>query len=270
MNARDSTPSRKRAASRRTRLVAAALAAVVAYMAGAALSGHLSPLARHPLMDGFVPPQPYKWASPPPNVTKNQPPASAHQLLNLPHQDGIGYVHTSDGQVQLIIGKGTWNVPAATGQAAVLVTVDPLDPAKYGAAPPGLTISGNVYLVKTTFQPSGASVDAFTAPVTLILQYPAIATAGITPPPRTILWSKDGRTWTRVATQNAHQQQSAYATVRRPGYYAVSVSPSALAATSSGRGRLIGIVVFVALAVFVLAAAAYVVSAVRRGRREPE
>jgi hypothetical protein len=254
---------------RRARLVAAGLAAAIAYLAGAALSGHLSVLARHPLMDGFVSPQPYRWVSPPPeDAGSNQPPANARMLLNLPHQQGIGYVHTSDGQVQLIIGKGTWNVPAAKGQAGVLVTVDPLDPAKYSKAPSGLTISGNVYRIATTFQPSGVAAPTFTAPVTLIMEYPPLATVGVAPPPRTILWSKDGTTWTRVATQNAHLQQSAYATVRRSGYYAVSVSPSAIAATSSGHGRLIGIVVFAALAVFVLAAAAYVVSAVRRGRRD--
>ena len=248
--------------------MAAALVAVIAYLSGAALSGHLSPLARHPLMDGFVPPQPYKWVSPPPTVTSNQPPASAHQLLNLPKQQGIGYVHTSDGQVQLIIGKGTWDVPAATGQAGVLVTVDPLDPARFGKAPSGLSISGNVVRVTTTLQPSGTSVETFTAPVTLIMEYPPIATAGVTSPPRTILWSKDGSTWTHVATQNAHVQQSAYATVQKPGYYAVSVSSSVLAAASSAHGRVIGVVVFAALALFVLAAAAYVVSAVRRGRRD--
>ena len=258
-----------RQAARRTKLVAAAFAATLAYLGGAALSGHLSPLAGHPLMDGFVSPQPYRWVSPPPqDAGANQPPNGAHQLLNLPQQQGIGYVHTGDGQVQLIIGKGTWNVPAAQGQAGVLVTVDPLDPAKFGKAPGSLSISGNVYLVKTVFQPSRTKVDAFTAPVTLIMSYPAIATAGVTPPPRTILWSKDGTTWARVATQSSHQQQDAYATVRRPGYYAVSVSSSVLSATASGHGRLIGIVVFAALALFVIAAAAYVVSAMRRGRRD--
>ena len=264
--------SRKRSAPPGRRsgrwLAVGALAAAIAYLAGAALSGHLSILARHPLMDGFVSPQPYRWVSPPPqDAGSNQPPAGARQLLNLPKQQGIGYVHTSDGQVQLIIGKGTWNMPGASGETGVLVAVDPLDPAKYATAPPGLTISGNVYRIATTFQPSGTAARPFTAPVTLIMEYPAIATVGVTSPPRTILWSKDGTAWTRIATQNAHVQQSAYATIEKPGYYAVSVPPSFLAAASSGHGRLIGIVVFAALAVFVLAAAAYVVSAVRRGRR---
>jgi len=269
MSTRPAAPLADRRLPPRARFAAAGLAAAIAYLVGAALSGHLSPLARHPLMDGFVSPQPYRWVSPPPeDAGSNQPPAGARQLLNLPKQQGIGYVHTSDGQVQLIIGKGTWNMPAANGETGVLVAVDPLDPAKYAKAPSGLTISGNVYRIATTFQPSGTSATPFTAPVTLILEYPAIATVGITPPPRTILWSKDGTTWTRVATQNAHVQQSAYATVHRSGYYAVSVPPSALAAASSGHGRLIGIVAFVGLALFVLAAAAYVVSAVRRSRRD--
>jgi len=268
MSARGAAAS-TRSPARRARLAAAALAATIAYLAGAALSGSLSPLARHPLMDGFVSPQPYKWVSPPPeDAGSNQPPGSARHLLNLPRQQGIGYVPTSDGQVQLIIGKGTWNVPAASGQAGVLVTVNPFDPAKLGEPPGGLSISGNVYLVKTVFQPSGTAAVQFTAPVTLIMSYPSIATAGVTPPTRTILWSKDGKAWTKVVTQNAHQQQNAYATVRKPGYYAVSVSSSVLAQASSKHGRTIGIVVFVALALFVLAAAAYVASAVRRGRRD--
>jgi len=243
-----------------------ALAAVAPYLAGAVVSAHLSPLDRRPLLDGLAPAQPYKWVSPPPGVKNSGAPGPARHSLNLATAGGVGFVTTTDGQAQLIIGKGTWNVPGARGQRSVLMTVVPSSPAKYGKAPPGLTISGNVYLITTTFQPSRARIESFSAPVTLILRYPAIATAGLTPPPRTILWSGDGRSWTKLSTQTAHVQQSAYATIHKPGYYAVSVSPSAAKGAASKSGRVVAIIVAVALAVFVLAAASYVIGAVRRSR----
>ena len=65
------------------------LGAAVLYVAGTALSGSLGPLARRPLLDGFAPPQPYRWVSPPPNLAAgNKPPASAVVSLQLDPQTG--------------------------------------------------------------------------------------------------------------------------------------------------------------------------------------
>ena len=100
---------------------------------------------------------------------------------------------TPDGQAAVIMGNRTFRgLPAAQGQTGVVMKIQPLDPATLGALPPGKQASGNAYRVTATFQPSGASIDQFGADVTITLIYPPVASAGVTPPPRTIMWSKDG------------------------------------------------------------------------------
>ena len=41
---------------------------VLLYLAGAAVSGRASILARRPLLDGLAPPTPYRWVNPPPDL----------------------------------------------------------------------------------------------------------------------------------------------------------------------------------------------------------
>jgi hypothetical protein len=256
--------SSPRSPSRRRFRIGLAVGVVTAYLGSAVLSGHLSPLARHPVLDGFGTQQPYRWVSPPPNqAATNQKPAAASMILRL--ADGAsGYVFTPDGQAALIVGKRTFQGPGAAGQTGVLVTISPLDPRTLGKLPPRLEASGNAYLVKTSFQPSGQAISAFTAPVTLLLIYPAIASSGIRPPPRTILWSKDGVRWKEFPTQDSHQGLQAVATIRSPGYFVVATAPISAAATTNSRLRLLAIGIMVGLAVFVLAGIAYVLRTRRR------
>ena len=61
---------------RRPIALAAGLGLAALYVAAAVVSGRISPLARHPVLDGFGTPQPYRWVSPPPGqVSSNQQPA---------------------------------------------------------------------------------------------------------------------------------------------------------------------------------------------------
>jgi hypothetical protein len=241
-----------------------AVVVVTAYLASAVVSGHLSPLARHPVLDGFGTPQAYRWVNPPPDqAATNQKPGSAHTTLRLAN-GASGYVFTPDGQGALIVGKRTFQGQGAAGQTGVMVTISPLDPATLGKLPPHLEASGNAYLVKASFQPSGQAISAFTAPVTLLLIYPPIASSGIRPPPRTILWSKDGTRWTKLPTQDSHQGLQAVATIRSPGTFVVATAPVPASATTNSRLRLLAIGIMVALAIFVLAGIAYVLRTRRR------
>jgi hypothetical protein len=257
------SPPRPR--SRRRSRIGLAVAVVAGYLASAVVSGHLSPLARHPVLDGFGTPQAYRWVNPPPDqAASNQKPGSASTTLRL--ADGAsGYVFTPDGQAALIVGKRTFQGKGAAGQTGVLITISPLDPRTLGKLPPHLESSGNAYRVKTSFQPSGQAISAFTAPVTLLLIYPAIASSGIRPPPRTILWSKAGASWTKLPTQDSHQGLQAVATIRAPGTFLVATAPIPAAATTNSRLRLLAIGIMVGLAVFVLAGIAYVLRTRRRG-----
>ena len=95
--------------------VLAGIGIAVLYLAGAALSGRVSPLARRPLLDGLAPPVPYRWVKPPPDLAaSNKPPASLRASVKLtPTGSQIGAFATSDGQVNLVLSEGA--VPARAG-----------------------------------------------------------------------------------------------------------------------------------------------------------
>ena len=251
------------------RLGRLSLAAVVvlAYLASALLSSRLSPLARHPLLDGTGTPQPYRWVSPPPDqASSNQQPLSVTQTQQLDKQGGSGYVFTPDGQAAVILGNKTFRGLPTEGQTGVVMKIQPLDPATLGALPPGKQASGNAYRVTATFQPSGTSIAQFGAAVTITLIYPPVASTGVTPPPRTIMWSKDGQTWAPITTQDSHAGLQAAASTRNSGYFVVATPPLPATSTTTSHVRLLAIVILIALAVFVLAGVLYVVRTRRRDR----
>jgi hypothetical protein len=257
-----STPIRSR------RLAGAGLGAlvVVAYLVAALVSGRLSPLARHPLLDGFASPQPYNWVNPPPGQAgSNKQPDSATKTFEFADQGASGFVNTGDKQALLIFGRGAYKVPGAEGQTGVRVTIDPLDPATLSPPPSPLVPSGNAYRVGATFQPSGQAVTEFTAPVSVVLVYPATASAGLTPPAHTLLWSRDGKRWTKLQTQDSHQVLQAAGTLPAPGYVMVGAPPQAAAGKEASQLRLLAVGILIALGLFVAAGVLYVVRARRRG-----
>ena len=96
---------------------------------------------------------------PPDQASGNKQPGSAAKTLAFANQGASGFVATTDGQAQLIIGKRTFQVPGADGQTGVRMTITPLDPATLGAVPKPLAPNGNAYVVKADFQPSGHAIN---------------------------------------------------------------------------------------------------------------
>src|SRR5262249_40470440 len=241
-------------------------AVVLAYLAAALLSSHLSPLARHPLLDGTGTPQPYRYVSPPPDLaSSNQQPSSITKPVELSQAGGSGYVFTPDGQAAVIMGNRTFkNLPAAKGQTSVVMKIQPLDPATLGALPTGKQASGNAYSVTATFQPSGTTITEFGAAVTITLIYPPVASAGGTPPPRTIMWSQTGTGWEPLATQDSHAGLQAATSTRHDGYFVVATPPLPATSATSSHVRLLAVVILVGLALFVVAGALYIVRTRRR------
>ena len=144
------------------RALALGVALAVVYLAGAALSGRASPLARRPLLDGLAPPTPYRGVHPPAELAAgNKPPAGGRFLLELTAQGSqLSAFSTSDGQVNLILSQGA--VPFRAGQIEVVVTVEPLDPARL-AAPAGMLVAGNAYRLQAAYRSSGRKVSALAA-----------------------------------------------------------------------------------------------------------
>lgn len=90
--------------------------------------------------DGFAPPQPYNWVSPPPQAAAtNLPPSTGH--VDIKVINGVSAAtsaYTKDGQIVIGFLPGAFD---ATGQSAVSVDIEP--EAIFSAAP-GLQFVTNV------------------------------------------------------------------------------------------------------------------------------
>jgi hypothetical protein len=93
--------------------------------------------------DGFTPPQPYNWVSPPPQAPPgNQKPTSGHLAVKV--TGGVSEpstAFTDDGQVILSFLPGAFNAAGKT-----TVTVD-IKPVATFPLPTGLHFATNVYLI---------------------------------------------------------------------------------------------------------------------------
>ncbi|MGZ5213867.1 MAG: hypothetical protein ACXWXM_09175 [Actinomycetota bacterium] len=191
--------------SRRGAIVAG-LVSVTVYAALAALSGHLSPLARGPLLDGLGPPQPYRWVDPPPDLTSgNQPPSSGvfHVPLDAGGSQPEVFV-TSDNQATVVVPQGAFD--KAPGQVEVTFKVDPLDPSTLASPGRHLTIFGNAYRLQATYQPSGDEAT-LALPLDVVLLYPV--TPNLHASLHQLYTSLDGKAWTaREGSDSLAQQQA--------------------------------------------------------------
>lgn len=214
----DPLPGRSPAWHRRWAMLAG-LAVAGAYLLGASVSGRLDPTARRPIFDGFAPPPPYRWVSPPADTAHgNQKPASGRFRVKF---DASGtsladVVSTSDLQATLILSDATF-VPMSD-QTSAVITMQPLAPEDLGPPPAGLRIAGNVYRLQATHQPSGTLVSTLSQPAELTLVYPPSPDGLIHA--HTVLQSRDGTSWTALPTNDAGSQ--AAVEVSSLGYFAVA------------------------------------------------
>ena len=94
--------------------------------------------------DGFQPPSPYCFVSPPPNVQNCSDHARAGQLT-LHETNGTvdpGSAFTGDGQAELSVRPGAFNLPS--GHSSVTIK---LSPTTQFPTPTGLKFLTNVYLI---------------------------------------------------------------------------------------------------------------------------
>ena len=228
--------------ARRAGLIALAAGLVAA----ALLHGRLAP---PPVYDGIiVPPEPYRWESPPPNLASgNKPPPPGNTTL--PVQNGQvagGGVQTGDNQVVIYFGPGAFKAPA--GATGVKCTIEP--DANPPAPPAGTEIRGNVYRIACLGEPGGGSV-AVVSNYHLTLRFPPGAFKEIQ--------FNDGSGWRALPTLIAPGGDP-YASANAPGFgeYAAT-APTGAAAPSAfsdlGRylefyGILAFVILFGAIAIF--------------------
>ena len=256
--------------SARRRTLAAGLAVAALYLAGAALSGHVSVLARRPVLDGFGSAPPYHWVNPPPALApNNQQPHSATKAFLF--AGGIlkgGVISPNDLQVTLILQDGA--VASASGQTSVQVTMTPLDPAKLGAPPSGLVFDGNAYRIAATYRPGGTAITTLKVPGDLALVYPADATFGLGSIKHVILSSATGTNWNTLATTDLPQSQQASAKTSAFGYFVIGRTGGAATAHASSRSFVPLTVAGAFVLLILLITSPRVIRRFRRGRRGPD
>jgi hypothetical protein len=205
------------------RAVAWGLAAAASWIALAAVSGAWSPLARQPLLDGLIPGAAYRWVEPPPELAAaNQPPSDGRFELGFrAGESEADVVFTPDDQVTVVVPQGA----VADGTARRLViSLEPTAPSAVAPLPGELEPFGNVVRLEATVEPGGP-VEAFDAPLTAVLVYPA--TPNLHATQHELMWSPDGETWSRLDTTDSVAQQQAQAEVEAPGLLVVGGVPSA-------------------------------------------
>ncbi len=240
-----------------TRTRRAGMAALALGLAGAALLH--GRLAAPPLYDGIVvPPEPYRWESPPPNLRAgNKPPLSGDTTLPvLNGQVAGGGVQTGDNQVVIYFGPGTFKAPAGSQTVKCTIAPDPSPP----PSPPGVEIRGNVYRIGCVAQPGGA-------PVTLASSYHL--TLRFPPGAFKEIQYNDGGGWRALTTLRAPGGDP-YASVNAPGFgeYAAT-APTGAAASGESIFSVLGryLAFWGILAFVILFGAIAVVQELRRRRR---
>ena len=204
----------------RRRAAVLGLGAAVLYLALAAVSGRLSPLARRPLLDGFAPPPPYRWVKPPHNLAPiNKAPLPGRFTIPVLHGvAGEGLFATRDSQASvLMVGR---SIVAPAGTRSVELTLDPQAPRASASLPKGRSIIGNVYAISAAFEPSGSPVRTLNKSVVVTLVYPALAGPHIQ---HRILASTDGKRFTELASTDSPVLQQITAHSRSFGLFAVGV-----------------------------------------------
>jgi len=146
-----------------------------------------------PVFDGIVvPPAPYHWESPPPDLRAGNTPPSPGEAT-FPVQNGQvagGSLQTSDNQVVLYFGVGLLKVSSSA--QSVRCTVTPITSPP--AAPAGAQTRGNVYQIGCVEQPGGAALQA-NGTFHLTLRYP--------PGPFQEIQMYDGTIWHALPTTKA-------------------------------------------------------------------
>jgi hypothetical protein len=196
--------------------------AAASWIVLAAVSASLSPLARRPLLDGLVTGVDYRWADPPAALAAtNQPPSAAE--FELGFRDGMSepdVVFTSDNQVTVVASTGVVEDRRAR---SLRIAITPDAPSTVGPLPDDLEPFGNVVEIGASTRPGG-DVERFDVPLTVVLVYPA--TPNLHATEHELLWSPDGRTWTRLETTDSIGAQQAQGAIDAPGFVVVGGVPA--------------------------------------------
>ena len=215
-------------------------ALVVLYVAVVVATMNLGSHRVRPLFEGFTPPPPYEWVSPPKEFRAgNQKPVAVDTDITLNPKGSIAIgVTSSDSQFILNLPDGA--IASHGSDVSANAHMDPLDPSKLGALPSGLAADGNAYRLQLTYQPSHAEITHLAKPGNVFLTVPQPAIA--------LLYSSDGRRWTTLHSDPAGGPAALGATLTDAGWFLAAMPPGASPKRSSPVGTIAVAVVTVLLA----------------------
>ena len=175
---------------------AAGVVLAAAYLVAAGVSFRTGLEPAVPVLDGLLPPAPYRWVKPPPDrVGDNKPPSGATASIPLTSFGSSGSVTTPDGQAQLLSDSNS--IPAEPGQTSIKVSIESLDPATVGPPPPGgYHYDSNAYRFATVYEPSGQTPPTMT--VTVVVSFATNADH---------IFEWNGSGWDALPTTPAGQNQ---------------------------------------------------------------
>jgi hypothetical protein len=209
--------------------VAFAAFTILVYFLGVALTSRLGPFETRPVLDGLAPPPAYRWVEPPPDLADaNKKPFGGIFSLKFTHgRSEAGAFTIRDSQLSMILDPGV--LPANGDATTARISITPLG-ASSVQPPSGYQVDGNVYRIAIAAEPSGEAITSFKAPQRVIVVYPA--DKSFVKPQHLIALSGNGKTWSRVKTQDSTVQQQASGLIRSPGLVAV-VTPLKSKSSSS-------------------------------------
>lgn len=182
-----------------------------------------------PFLDGYTPPPPYRWVLPPPNLAaSNQAPTGGDTTIPLTDgaSDAAG-AFTDDGQITISFNPGTFK--DMTGQTAVHVHIAPISLPP--AAPPGVVVDGNVYLMQAAFVPSGKPATPLHTPVLLDMRYPNHKPDAI--------YRVDGKSWTPMESTVQELLQTVDARATELGTFAAAYQATGGTTNTGGVSPLV-------------------------------
>lgn len=192
------------------------MAVALLYAVVALVTSALSSRPVLPLFDGFAPPVPYNWVSPPAEVAaNNSPPKGAEREVPL-GAEGTNATNVSTEDGQMIVGLDKGSVAPLPPETAVKVNIAPLDPATLGSLPAGLRAVSNAYRVMLLYVPSQADVARLAVKGTVAL---TAAEAG-----DRLLYSSDGAQWQEREFRPFGQDNGLFSELETGGYFLVASS----------------------------------------------
>lgn len=211
--------------------------------------------------DGFAPPAPYRWVSPPPEVkSTNQPPTSGRTTISV--QSGAtqaGHMYTTDQQASVTFPAQSFEVPPDSSPITLEIKPVASYPDKGGIVP-----AGNVYLVTASTR--------LISPVVVTLRYGSQQSG----PPDDIFASESATaTWKSLGSINSAVPYTVSASTQTLGYFVVGYPPAApstrgQATSRSGSGGLPLVLVGVVAALAMLAGVPLILSTRRAAGRAKE